>query len=119
MPYADKAAQRAYQRAHYKANKAEYVARARRMDAHYKDGARKWLLNYLLSHPCVDCGESDPIVLEFDHRPGESKEFNLGESARRKVSVSRIEAEVAKCDVRCANCHRRVTYRRAGYDHRG
>jgi hypothetical protein len=57
----------------------------------------------------VDCGESDPIVLEFDHVRGVKR----GEISRLKtmVSLETLAEEIAKCDVRCANCHRRKTHR--------
>lgn len=63
---------------------------------------------YKCSHPCVDCGEKDPIVLEFDHRAG-TKLFNIGEGGRHR-SMHNLKAEIEKCDVRCANCHRRKTW---------
>lgn len=69
---------------------------------------------YLETHPCVDCGETDAIVLEFDHVRGK-KQGNIADMVRRGMSRKRIEAEIAKCEVRCANCHRRVTAKRAGW----
>lgn len=59
-------------------------------------------------NPCVDCGESDPIVLEFDHVRGEKK-FRIGAARRKCGSIGALLAEMAKCDMRCANCHRRKT----------
>jgi hypothetical protein len=68
---------------------------------------RVW--DYLLSHSCVDCGEADPIVLEFDHVRG-VKLMNVARmTSGSTYSWNKIEAEIAKCDVRCANCHRRKT----------
>lgn len=64
---------------------------------------RQWILQYWREHPCVDCGETDTDVLEFDHRDPSEK---LGEVPRMS-SIARMAAEAAKCDVRCANCHRR------------
>lgn len=66
---------------------------------------------YLATHACVDCGEGDIRLLEFDHVRGEklgdvSTMVNTGRSWRM------IETEIAKCEVRCANCHRRVTHER-------
>ena len=59
---------------------------------------------------CADCGERDPVVLDFDHREGSDK---LGDVATMTGGPWRtIEAEVAKCDVVCANCHRRRTHAR-------
>lgn len=69
---------------------------------------------YLLSHPCVDCGESDVRVLDFDHREGPGKEAEVMWLAQHGYSFTRVLAEIAKCDVRCRNCHAKVTYERMG-----
>ena len=98
----------------YEANKDEVKRRAKEHTAKVRIQVRAWLYEYLLSHPCVDCGESDPIVLEFDHQ--RDKEFDV--SAFGSRSLKKVIAEVEKCQVRCANCHRRVTYHRAGRTHR-
>lgn len=58
---------------------------------------------------CADCGVSDLLVLEFDHIG--SKRGNVVELARRGCSLAVLEAEIAVCQVRCANCHRRRTRR--------
>ena len=58
---------------------------------------------------CIDCGESDPIVLELDHVHGE-KYRNVGDMMSG-YGWKRILAEISKCEVRCANCHRRKTAR--------
>ena len=63
--------------------------------------------SYLERHPCVDCGCDDLCVLDFDHVG--SKADNVLILARRPVSLMRLEAEIAQCQVRCANCHRRRT----------
>ena len=112
MPYRDKAKQKACQRAHYLANKPDYVARARAHDAVSLPQVKAWVLSYLRGHPCIDCGETDPVVLEFDHREGAEKAFNVSDAVRSKVALKTVQAEVAKCDVRCANCHRRITHKR-------
>jgi hypothetical protein len=63
------------------------------------------ILDYLLVHPCVDCGESDPIVLEFDHT-NDNKKDNVSNIASY-ASITKLNEEMAKCTIRCANCHRR------------
>lgn len=89
--------------------------RSQVMEGNKRDKARRqqWLLDYLAEHPCVDCGESDPIVLEFDH-VRETKSFNV---SRLFYSAGwrRVLAEIAKCDVRCANCHKRRTAKQFGW----
>lgn len=73
---------------------------------------RGFIIDYFLDHPCVDCGETDPVVLEFDHRG--DKLGNVSKMIIRN-SLATLKAEVAKCDVRCANCHRRKTAKDFGY----
>lgn len=61
--------------------------------------------------PCMDCGQQYPwYVMDFDHRGDEPKEFGL---ARARACVTRLAAEIAKCDLVCSNCHRTRTWRRA------
>ncbi len=63
---------------------------------------------YLESHPCITCGETDPIVLDFDHRDSSTK-IKAISHMMAFAGTDTIKAEIAKCDVRCANCHRRKT----------
>ena len=64
---------------------------------------KKWKDGYLRTHPCVDCGNTDIRVLEFDHRNDTDKKFAICNGAVH--STEKLLEEVAKCDVRCANCH--------------
>lgn len=73
-----------------------------------RDRNRGLLVLYRREHPCVDCGESDPVVLEFDHVRG-TKVANVSTLALRLKRWDTILEEIAKCDVVCANCHRRRT----------
>lgn len=75
---------------------------------------RKFIWNYLLRHPCVDCGESNPIVLEFDHVRGEKRD-SISRLIGDKYSLKVIMEEVDKCVVRCANCHRIKTAERGNW----
>jgi hypothetical protein len=104
----------AWNRAHYDRNRATYMAAARRNNARCESTNLRGLIEYLLQHPCVDCGESDPLVLDFDHRDRASKRMAVSDLLRH-TSWKYVEAEVAKCDVRCANCHRRRTARQLGW----
>lgn len=62
-----------------------------------------------LAGGCIDCGYADnAVALDFDHRNPELK--ILGVSAMLTYSWARIIAELDKCDIRCANCHRIRTH---------
>lgn len=71
-----------------------------------------FILEYLKTHYCVDCGEDDPVVLEFDHL--RDKEENISDLINQRKSLKRIKAEIAKCEVVCANCHRVRTAKNFG-----
>lgn len=87
-------------------------ARIQRRQRERDEQARK-LIEYLLKHPCVDCGETDVLVLQFDHLG--DKTANVSFLVGKGVSWSRVEREMEKCDVVCANDHRRRTAHRSGW----
>lgn len=63
------------------------------------------------STPCVDCGvQLPPEVMELDHVRGD-KSFGLTYTALRWKTVDEVRREIAKCEVRCPNCHRMRHYR--------
>lgn len=69
---------------------------------------RLLVLAYAAQHGCIDCGEKDPIVLEYDHVDG-SKIAAISRLVSQNASIDVIRAEIEKCEIRCANCHRRRT----------
>ena len=70
-------------------------------------------LRGLRAGPCADCGrEFPPHVMDFDHRGSDDKSFWLLQRAG-SVSHARLTAELEKCDIVCANCHRARTHARA------
>jgi hypothetical protein len=100
----------AYRRQHYLDNRATYIAReVARMNG-YRIQNRLLIYEYLRAHPCVDCGASNPIVLEFDHRDRSQKRSEVARLASTRPWPV-VFAEIQKCDVRCGNCHRRKTAR--------
>lgn len=78
-----------------------------------EENARK-VFDYLAEHHCINCGESDPIVLEFDHRDKDAKIENISNLILNS-SWQRIKNEIEKCDALCANCHRRKSAAQFGY----
>jgi len=90
---------------YYTENKEHHraVITARNKINRTKNRAR--IFEYFKSHPCVDCGNDNPIVLEFDHKDDVDKVSNISEIVRDRKWET-IMLEINKCDVRCANCHR-------------
>lgn len=102
-------------RAHYSANRGYYVAKAQRRSRAVSEATRAWVLDYLRTHPCVDCGTADPRVLEFDHRDPRDKRAHVSWLITCGYSLATVEAEIRKCEVRCANCHRIKTREEFGW----
>lgn len=91
---------------------------ARHRDA--KSRRQRLLLAYIqqvkVSRGCADCGyDANPVALDFDHLPGFEKRFRIATMAAGN-SRELIDAEIAKCDVVCANCHRIRTAQRREAD---
>tara|TARA_R110000822_G_scaffold285119_1_gene406498 strand:+ start:459 stop:872 length:414 start_codon:yes stop_codon:yes gene_type:complete len=91
-----------YEKNKGKQKKQIYEAKLKRIEKN-----RRFLFAYLSKHVCIDCGESDPRVLEFDHQ--KDKEYNVSILLHGGYSQDKIQKEIDKCEVRCANCHRRKT----------
>lgn len=91
-------------RAYYSANiEAHKTATMKRKKKAIELSQRK-IVEYLQKHPCVDCGYSNILALEFDHR--NNKESNIATAVANGWSWDRIKKEIDKCDVRCSNCHK-------------
>ncbi len=71
---------------------------------------RKKLLDFLLTKECIDCGEKDPIVLDFDHIDQKNKFKTVSQMLSGHYSWDSVNKEINKCEIRCSNCHRRRTY---------
>lgn len=75
--------------------------------AHVRDERRKkkeWLDSFKTA--CSRCGENHIACLEFHHKNPIEKDFLLSVGVA-KYSLKRLQVEVDKCEVICANCHRK------------
>lgn len=98
----------------YSRNKDYQKENASRHRVEYRQNLREYALEYLSTHPCKSCGESDPAVLEFHHARG-VKTNDVSVLIGRGSSLDKLKEEIAKCDVLCANCHRRLTAKERGF----
>jgi hypothetical protein len=100
-------------RDHYKKNPKYYLEKAKKRNHEQKLKTKKHLWEFLQNNPCTDCGETDPIVLDFDHQRDKVKE--ISQMVKDRDSLEMIEKEMKKCEVRCANCHRKKTAKDFGW----
>lgn len=98
---------RAYERECYAKSMGKYKDKAITRKKSYMHIASQHVWDFLKEHPCVDCGETDPVVLEFDHV--RDKIQVISKLMKNGNCIETINKEIEKCEVRCANCHIRKT----------
>lgn len=102
MPYKNKEQQREYQREWARRKGvAEAIKDRRKL-------TRRWLAMYKLALECVECGENHPATLDFHHLG--DKSFGITAGAHDKT-IEQLQEEIVKCEVLCANCHRKRHYK--------
>ena len=82
-----------------------------------RENIKRKMMEFYKTNPCVDCGQADPRVLDFDHV--DVKKHNISTLLKKEYSWETILEEAKNCEVRCANCHRVKTARdQKHYTHR-
>ncbi|GAC1320751.1 MAG: hypothetical protein NVSMB2_16920 [Chloroflexota bacterium] len=94
---------RGYWRAYYYRNRDDVVVGRKRR----KSELRQWLREYKASLVCAACGESRPATLDVHHADPSEKELSIGDVTACGWSRRKVLDEIAKCEVLCANCHRK------------
>jgi len=107
MPYKNKEDRLACRRRWYAKNKASEKAHVKRR----KGEIRIWFQKYKEFLKCSKCGENHPATIDFHHKIGK-KENGISKMVADGYSIDRIKKELEKCDVLCANCHRKVHFRK-------
>lgn len=92
-------------KSHYERNKEKY----KKGNLERRERNKLYVFSIKEKSKCMDCGVSDPRVLDFDHVRGE-KIKTIARASWDGWSINKIDEEIAKCDVRCANCHRIKTF---------
>ncbi len=77
----------------------------------YIERRKTWLLEYKKTHPCEKYGESHPACIDFHHRNPVNKKFAISDNSRGKC-LETLKKEIEKCKVLCANCHRKLEWKR-------
>jgi hypothetical protein len=115
MPFKDPEARRAYRREYmrkwYELNRELHRQRVRRVNHRQRELAKSFVDN-AKNRPCLDCGVSfPPYVMDFDHVRG-VKAATMSRLRTARGGWSKLKAEIEKCEVVCANCHRLRTMAR-------
>lgn len=97
---------RDYQKQWYEKNRAARINQVRKNT----DRIRAWFQELKSTLCCVQCGESHPACLDFHHRNATEKTRDVATMVSYGTSIKRILEEISKCDVLCANCHRKLHY---------
>lgn len=100
-----------YVRNHYSKNKEYYYEKNKKR----KIELQKWVFEFLKTKSCCECGESETIMLDFDHRNPKNKSFSISKGILNRKSLKTLQKEIAKCDIRCVKCHRRRTAKQFGW----
>lgn len=96
----------AYQRWYYRNREQAIASRERR-----RQQRKRWFYEYKRDEcACTDCGETHPATLDFHHTDRERKDGNISQLVARGRPREQIKAEMQKCVVLCANCHRKEHY---------
>lgn len=93
-----------YKKERYRKNKKEFIKKVREREARIRQENQDKIAEYFSVNQCVDCGNSDIRVLDFDHI--DNKNDNIGTMLYRAKKWIEIEKEIKKCEVVCSNCHR-------------
>jgi hypothetical protein len=81
-----------------------------------RDRNSEMVWDLLSKSKCVDCGISDARVLQYDHLPESDKKFSVSRACSgMTISWKRIQEEIDKCEVVCANCHQIRTAERGNF----
>lgn len=95
-------------RRYYRENTEKHKRATAKIKKEMIEANHAYIIAYLSEHPCMDCGEDEIVVLDFDHVRG-TKRLHVSRLVAAGYSLKTVKEEIEKCEVRCANCHRKKT----------
>ena len=98
---------------HRKASNAWSKKNRPRCAKFLRDWTRKrmiWFQSLKEGKACKYCGESNPVCLDYHHRDPKEKMGNLQAIAQDTADNNKVLTEISKCDLICANCHRKLHF---------
>ena len=107
MPFKDPEVRRAkqalYSKKYYEKNKTKVITNINAR----KKVSRAWFTAYKATLFCIECGENHPAALDFHHKNPKKTDKKVNELVSDGHTKKRIQEEIDKCEVLCANCHRK------------
>lgn len=100
---------KSYSAKHYREYGDAYRERAKLRRARIRRALQNQLIDYMKDKSCSVCNEADIRVLEFDHLDRRTKFFSIARAITDGLEWSKILDEMEKCQVLCANCHKKRT----------
>lgn len=97
---------RDYGKRHYRDNRLDYL----QSSSDQKRRNKQWFADLKKTLSCEHCGEDHPAVLQFHHMDPAQKDVEVSVMIANGSSIRRVQDEIAKCIVLCANCHFKVHY---------
>ena len=104
-----------YYSQHYSKYSESYRKRAKAYRNKVRMEYRTNMEAFMKDKSCSVCSESDSVVLELDHVDPSQKLFSISQAVRLGKKWSDVIIEIEKCQVLCANCHRRKTSKQFGW----
>jgi hypothetical protein len=108
MPYKDPEKQKEYRKKWYEDHKNVTIKRSYDSKRVQIAKMQKFANDYKLEKGCCRCPENDPVCLDFHHEDPEKKDIAVAIAVNRGWGQKRIQKEIDKCVVICANCHRKL-----------
>lgn len=106
MPFKDPQKRKEYRRKWYILHASSEKSHVRRR----KLSIRRWFEGYKSGLKCSICSENHPATIDFHHHSGK-KDFAVGYMTLNGYSIERIKKELEKCQILCANCHRKLHFK--------
>ena len=106
MPYKNPERRRELQRGYSAKHYAENCEVVKDATSRYRKRKKAEWAAFKETLSCEVCGENNPHTLDFHHREGEIKLDTLN-NMKKTGAFGRMQEEIKKCSVLCANCHRK------------
>ncbi len=104
MPLKDPIKRKQYKKDHYRKHRKEH----NQQNQKNRNELRAWFRDFKSQHKCNMCTETHPACLDFHHQNPNNKKQTVANLVHRGASKDRIEREMLKCVILCANCHRKL-----------